>query len=159
MFRIWLDADSCPGAVRGVIKRAAEREKIECIFVANRPIPFGRSDMVKMSVVSSAEGAADDNICEKILPGDLAVTRDIPLAARLLDRGAVVMNDRGEQFTVENIREKLSLRDFMYEMRFSGITEPGNRQFGLGEVKKFAACFDRELRKLLRKQDVQNDKA
>lgn len=147
--RIWLDADSCPEAVRNVIIRAVTRENLDCSFVANRNIPFPAGSPVEMVIVPLVEGAADDYMTENILPGDLAVTRDIPLAARLLEKGAVVMNDRGELFTRENIRERLSLRDFMYELRFTGLVDPGNRQFSPREVQRFANCFDRELRKLL----------
>ncbi|MBI9104066.1 MAG: YaiI/YqxD family protein [Spirochaetales bacterium] len=158
MIKIWLDADSCPIQVRTVIIRASNREKLECTFVANRNIPFEQSDYVKMVVVEAGDGVADDYITEHIESGHIAVTRDIPLAARLLEKEAVVLNDRGEQFTQNNIKERLSLRDFMYEMRFTGVVDPGNKQFSPKEVQKFANCFDRELRKLLKAQEEVNDK-
>jgi len=154
MIRVWLDADSCPAPVRNVIIRAVKRENLLCTFVANRPIPLPGDAPVEMLVVPSREGAADDLIAAGIAPGDLAVTRDIPLAARLLERDAVVMNDRGILFTRETIRERLSVRDFMYELRFTGIVDPGNRQFGPKEVQNFANCFDRELRKLLKAREA-----
>jgi len=159
MIKIWLDADSCPTQVRTVIIRAANREKLNCTFVANRQIPFEKSDFIDMVVVAAGDGVADDYIVEHIDHRHIAVTRDIPLAARLLEKGAVVLNDRGEQFTQNNIKERLSLRDFMYEMRFTGVVDPGNKQFSPKEVQKFANCFDRELRKLLKMQEEENDKA
>ncbi len=150
MIHIWLDADSCPVAVRNIIVKAAIRENLNCTFVANRPIPLDETEIVEMVVVDAGEGVADDYITDHIQAGNLAVTRDIPLAARLIEKQAIVLNDRGEHFTPENIRERLSIRDIMYEMRFSGLKEPGIRQFGPKEVQKFSNCFDRELRKLLK---------
>ena len=74
MFHIWLDADSCPNAVRAVIIRAADREGIACIFVANREIPRKKSENVTMVVVPGTDGAADDYIVENSSPGDMVIT-------------------------------------------------------------------------------------
>ena len=152
---IWIDADSCPAQVRSILVRAAEREKIPLKFVANRSIPFRRTSQAEMIVVESTPGAADDFIQDAAEKEDMVVTRDIPLAARLLDKEVVVINDRGERFTSNEIRERLSLRNLMEDMRFSGLAADGPNLFGPREVRAFANCFDRELRKILMKRKRQ----
>ncbi len=147
--KIWIDADSCPAQVREILIRAGEREKIPCLFVANRTIPFRKSHYAEMIVVEKGPGVADDYIHEKVKEGDMVITRDIPFAARLLEEGVVVINDRGERFTPNEIKEKLSLRDLMQELRLSGLATDGQNRFGPREVQAFANCFDRELRKML----------
>lgn len=147
--KIWVDADSCPAQVREILIRAAEREKISCLFVANRKIPFRKSHYAEMVEVDKGPGVADDYIHDKVEEGDMVITRDIPFAARLLEEGVVVINDRGGRFTPNEIREKLSLRDLMQEMRLSGLATDGQNRFGPKEVHSFANCFDRELRKML----------
>ena len=149
--RIFVDADSCPQPVREIIARATERRKVEAVFAANRTIKIPESPMLSMVVVDKGEGAADDYIISEIAAGDLAVTRDIPLAAALIEKDAVVINDRGDQFTPDNIRERLSIRDLMKDFRDVGIMPEGQRTFGRRETQAFAAAFDRELTKLLKK--------
>ena len=128
--KIWIDADSCPAQVRTILVRAADREKIPLKFVANRKIPFQKSAYAEMIVVGNAPGAADNFIRRTVEGGDMVITRDIPFAARLLEEGVVVLNDRGERFTPNEIREKLSLRDLMEEMRHSGLATDGQNNFG-----------------------------
>ena len=147
--RIWIDADSCPTRVREVIARAAERVGGEAIFVAVKKPPLPGLSSVKY--VAAGDQIADDVIVERIEPGEIAITRDIPLAARLVEKGACVMNDRGDTFTTENIRERLSIRDFMHEARIAGIAQEGERSFGPREVKAFSSAFDRELMKIVNK--------
>ena len=148
--KIWVDADSCPSRVRDVICRAANRVKVETKFVANCVIPFEKNKFTKMIITEDHEGAADDYIAENIKEGDLCVTRDIPLAARLLDLNACVINDRGNQFSDINIRNRLSLRDFMKEMRMSGLAYEKHASFSLKELQNFSSTFDKVLTKLLK---------
>lgn len=147
--KIWVDADSCPRPVREIIVRAAERTGVEALFVANRPVP-GIEEGAGLVVVGKDEGAADDYIFDHSTVGDLVVTRDIPLAKRLVDRGTTVVNDRGDLFTAENVGERLSVRNFMYQLRSSGLLIPTERSFGAKETQAFANAFDRELTRLLR---------
>lgn len=150
-FSIWVDCDSCPVKVREVIAKAANRLQKKCYFVANRAIPFLQNDFTTMVVVESGEGIADDYITENCNANDLAITRDIPLAKRLLEKNLVVLNDRGEIFTLNQINERLSIRNFMYELRSSGINIESQSNFSARELQKFAAAFDKETRKLLDK--------
>lgn len=148
--RIWVDADSCPRRVRDVIQRAAARTGVPAVFVANRDVPGIEGAESKLVKVGRFEGAADEHILEHSTPRDLIVTRDIPLARRLVDRGNTVLNDRGDIFTNENVGERLSLRNFMYHLRSVGLLSVGERSFSAKEVQSFANSFDRELTRLLR---------
>jgi len=143
--RIWVDADSCPRAVREIIARAAVRRKIETLFVANHPLPDAGGPSISFVEVRKGEGEADAYIIAHAVSVDLVVTRDIPLASALVGQGLRVLNDRGELYTAENVGERLSVRDFMYELRSSGLSPERTGRFGGREAKAFADAFDREL--------------
>ena len=146
--QIWVDADSCPVRIKEIIIKAAIKRKALAIFVANRNIPLPEDKFILMILVGDEEGAADDYIINHIEEKDLAITRDIPLAAELVKKGSVVMNDRGTLFNKNNIREKLSIRNMMKDFRESGIVESGGKNFGIKEINAFSNLFDRELFKL-----------
>lgn len=146
--RIWVDADSCPRPVREIVARAAERRAIDALFVANRALPDELPERVSLVCVERGEGKADDYIRSNGAPGDLAITRDIPLAASLVERGLAVVNDRGDLYTRENVRERLSIRDFMYELRNNGLVSDRDSRYGRQEAKRFADALDRELTRL-----------
>jgi hypothetical protein len=100
-------------------------------------------------VVPHGSGEADEELVLRVEPGDLAITHDIPLAARLVEKGAVVLDDRGNLFTAENIRERLSIRDLMEYFRLAGIQTDGMISPGEREIRAFAGALDRELTRLL----------
>jgi uncharacterized protein YaiI (UPF0178 family) len=145
--KILVDADSCPRDARTVILRAVRRTGVKAYFAANHPIPD--IDGAQMLLCPAGEGAADDKLASIAAEGDLAVTRDIPLAGRLLAAGAEVLDDRGRIFTRDNIQEFLSLRNFNLELVSSGADYDRNPNYGKGDVKKFAASFDKVLTRLL----------
>jgi uncharacterized protein YaiI (UPF0178 family) len=149
--KILVDADSCPPQVREIVARAAARVRVPAVYIANRRIPFPGNDFVTGIVVPAGQGAADRSILEKTEPGDLVVTRDIPLAKLLVDAGAVVINDRGTVYTRENVGERLSLRDFSLDLIRSGIPVEQKDRYGGREVRSFAAAFDRELTRAVRR--------
>ncbi|MEW5815672.1 MAG: DUF188 domain-containing protein [Spirochaetota bacterium] len=151
--KILVDSDSCPKQVRTIIARASIREHVKAVFVANRKIPILKSDSISMVLVSPGEGGADEYILKNISQDDIVITRDIPLAAELVKRGILTMNDRGMVFSMENIGERLSMRDFMHNLRQKGINIPEEDNFGPKEVKSFADAFDREFHKLLRREN------
>jgi uncharacterized protein YaiI (UPF0178 family) len=101
-------------------------------------------------LVDHGSGVVDDYIVEHVRPGDLVITHDIPLAARVVGKGVVVLDDRGSVFTQENIRERLSVRDALAELREAGVTPAGGDTIGEREIRLFAGAFDRELTKLQR---------
>jgi len=148
--KILVDADSCPTAARELVLRAASRTKTRAIFAANRVIPGIGGEYANMTVCPSGEGSADECLAALALPGDLALTRDIPLAARLLEAGAAVLDDRGRIYTAENIREKLSLRNFTVGLAENGYDFERSSEYGKRELKAFADSFDKLLSKLLK---------
>jgi len=142
---IWIDADSCPRKVRDIIARASERTGIPALFISNRHLPVMTSPLVELRIIEDRSVTVDDAILEESRPDDIVVTRDIPLAARLLEKGCRVLNDRGDRFSGDTIRERLSLRDLMKDARERGLAGDGKRTFGRREVHAFAAALDREL--------------
>jgi hypothetical protein len=147
--KILVDADSCPRRVREIIAKAAGNYRVTCEFVANRDVPVPESPWVERTTVTAEAGSADAYLRDTVSPGDLVVTRDIPLAAELVEAGAHVLNDRGTVYTRENVHERKSIRDAMLELRATGRVEQAGRNFGAREVKAFAAALDRTLRKHL----------
>ncbi|MCL2130730.1 MAG: DUF188 domain-containing protein [Treponema sp.] len=149
--QIYVDADSCPKEAREMILRFAARLNIMAVFAANRPIPGLPKDVAKMELCPPGEGAADDRIATLSQPGDLVVSRDLPLAERLVEAGVLVMDDRGRAFTKENIREKRSLRDFTVGLAENGFDYERMASYGKKELNAFANSLDRELTRLLGK--------
>lgn len=147
---IFVDADSCPVRVREIICKAACRIKCCAVFAANRPIPLPKAPFVRMAVTDTAEQAADAYILQNAAKGDLTVTRDIPLAKLLVDKGITVINDRGTCFTEDNIDSLVSARNFMYELQANGLKPETAGSFGAKEIRKFAGCLDTHLSKLTR---------
>jgi hypothetical protein len=151
---IWVDADSCPLRVREIVVRAADRRGVDAVFVANRALPLPKARRVSQVLVPPEEGSADFYITCRVRPGDLVITRDIPLAADVLEKDITVINDRGDLFTRENIRERLSVRNFMKDLRESGLYESPSGGYGEREIRLFSAAFDRELTRLLKTRQV-----
>ena len=148
--KILVDADSCPKPARDLILKTAFRRKIRAIFAANHPIAgIGGSGngYALMELCPAGDGAADDRIVALAEPGDLAVTRDIPLAARLVEASVLVIDDRGQAYTGENIRERLSLRDFRVGLAENGLGVERTAVYGKKELKMFADTLDRALAK------------
>ncbi len=149
-FSIWVDADSCPTEVRNIIIRFAKRLEIQTTFVANREISIPQNPIFKMIVTEATQDAADNYIVSNADSNDLVITRDIPLADRLVDRNIVTINDRGLVFTHENIKEKLSIRNFNFNLYTNGIISEKTGRFGKKELNDFANCLDREIQKKLK---------
>ena len=149
-FSIWVDADSCPTEVRNIIIRFAKRLEIQTTFVANRDISIPQNPIFKMIVTEATQDAADNYIVSNANSNDLVITRDIPLADRLVERNIVTINDRGLVFTRENIKEKLSIRNFNFNLYTNGIISEKTGRFGKKELNDFSNCFDREIQKKLR---------
>jgi uncharacterized protein YaiI (UPF0178 family) len=148
--KILVDADSCPRPTREAVLRASLRTGLKVIFAANRLIPGISGNTAVMELCPPGEGSADNRIVELAHPGDLALTRDIPLAARLVEASVMVIDDRGEVYTRENIRERLSIRDFMVGLAENGLAAARPAVYGRRELKAFADSFDRLLARLIR---------
>ena len=145
--QILVDADSCHREARELVMRACKRLKIKAIFAANRLIPGLTAD-AQMELCPAGEGAADDRIAALAKPGDLVLSRDLPLAERLVDAGIIVLDDRGRVFTKENINEQRSLRDFAVDLAESGLGMERIATYSKKDLKKLADSLDRELAKL-----------
>ena len=149
---IWIDADASPRIVKEIVFRAAERLRVRVCLVANKPLKKHDSQLVSSVVVAEGPDVADDYIAENATPDDLVITADIPLAARIVGKGGVALDPRGELYTEDNVGERLSVRDLMFELRSEGFTGGGPAQFGQVDRQRFASAFDRTLTRLLRNQ-------
>ena len=147
---LWVDADACPGAVKELIVRSAIRLKISTIFVANKHISTPGSIYVSSCRIGMDPEAVDRYIIENARAGDVVVTQDIPLASILVSGDVVVMSPHGTLFTRENIGERLSIRNFMQDLRESGEITPGPRAFSQKDKQRFADTLDRVLTRCVR---------
>lgn len=148
---IWVDADACPRVIREILFRAAVRLELPVTLVANHVLPVPASKWVKAVQVEQGFDVADNFIVEQVRPDDLVITADIPLAAELIAKGAGVISPRGEQFTKNNIRQRLNMRDFMETMRSSGELSGGPPALGPRDKQEFANALDRYLARYLRR--------
>jgi uncharacterized protein len=141
--KIWIDADACPRPVKEILYRASERTKIPLVFVANQRLALPPSAYITLLHVAAGPDIADDEIAAQCAPGDLVITADIPLAARVVEKGARALDPRGTLYTDENIKQVLAMRDFMDSMRGSGVETGGPPAFGPREKNLFAGHLDR----------------
>jgi len=146
--QIWVDADACPGVIKEIIFRAAERKQIRTTLVANQILRTPPSRFIRAIQVASGFDVADAHIVDQLSAGDLVVTADIPLAAQVIERGAHALNPRGELYTTATIRERLNMRDFMEGLRAAGIETGGPAAFAQADRQAFANQFDRFLAKI-----------
>ncbi|MBA1443731.1 MAG: YaiI/YqxD family protein [Chromatiales bacterium] len=147
--QIWVDADACPKVIKEILYRAAERVQIPLILVANQPLSTPPSRYIKTIRVGSGFDVADNEIVKRLLPGDLVITADIPLAAEIIEKGGNAINPRGERYTESNIKQRLSMRNFMDELRGSGVDTGGPPSFNHGDRQAFANQLDRFLKQAL----------
>ncbi|WP_119968644.1 YaiI/YqxD family protein [Shewanella japonica] len=146
--KIWVDADACPNPVKDMLFRAADRKTIPLVLVANQLIRVPASPNISVVRVSPGFDEADNYIVEQLNAGDLVITGDIPLAADAIDKGAVVFNPRGDIYTVDNIKQRLTMRDFMEELRSSGVHTTGPNSFSQADKHAFAQALDKWLSRL-----------
>ena len=142
---IWVDADACPAVVKDILYRAAERARVPLTLVANQPLRTPPSPYIRTLQVPRGFDVADNEIARRVEPGDLVVTADIPLAAQVIERGGHALDPRGELFSPETIRERLTMRDFMDELRASGVQTGGPPPLAHGDRQRFANQLDRLL--------------
>jgi len=143
--KILVDADSCPKPVRELVLRRTSKLKIPVIFAANHAIPDAAAFGVQMEICPNTENSADDRIVELSCCGDIVITRDVPLAKRLVEKKIEVLDDRGRIFTENNINELLSLRNFMVGLADSGLGIERIANYGKKDLKTFADSLDRIL--------------
>lgn len=149
--KIWVDADACPVVVKDILFRAAERTSVKVTLVANRPMRIPPLPSIKFIQVESGLDVADNEIVKRLSPGDLVITGDIPLAGEVVEKGGHALNPRGEMYSAEDIKSRLSVRDFMDTLRASGIDTGGPPPLSQNDRKSFANKLDKFLTRYLRK--------
>lgn len=144
---IWVDADACPGVIKEILFRAAQRTRTRLTLVANQPLRTPPSKLIKAIQVPAGLDVADHRIVQSLSPGDLVVTADIPLAAEVIKHDGLALNPRGTLYTEANIGEKLASRNLMSELRDSGLVSGGPAGLGQADRQAFANQLDRLLAK------------
>ena len=145
--QIWVDADACPVAMKEILFRAANRAQVLVTLVANQPLQVPASAYIQFRQVARGFDVADNEIHQRVQAGDLVITGDIPLAADVIDKGATALNSRGELYTRENIRARLNMRDFLDNLRASGVDTGGAPALSQADRQRFANELDRWLAK------------
>ncbi|AKU11087.1 YaiI/YqxD family protein [Azoarcus sp. CIB] len=143
---IWVDADACPGVIKEILFRAAERTRRPLTLVANQTLRIPASPLIRMIQVPGGFDEADKYIATHVQAGDLVITADIPLAAAIVEKDAHALSPRGELYGKENIRELLDLRNFMDTLRSTGVETGGPAAFNAGDRQAFANRLDRLLK-------------
>jgi uncharacterized protein YaiI (UPF0178 family) len=144
---IWVDADACPTVIKEILFRAAERTGVQMTLVANTALRLPAATNLRALQVPKSFDAADKRIVELMAEGDLVVTADVPLAAAAIDKGGTALNPRGELYTKENVRERLSVRNFLDELRSGGVNTGGPPALSQRERQLFANQLDSWLAK------------
>lgn len=145
--KIWIDADACPGAIKEIVIRAADRVQVEAVFVANQLVRVPASKYLRFMQVDRGFDAADRRIVELLEPQDLVITADVPLAAAAIEKHAHALSPRGERFTPDNVRERLSIRNFMQDLREGGVRTGGPAALDARDKQAFANQLDAILAK------------
>ena len=141
--KIWVDADACPNPIKEILFRASERTGIALALIANHEVKVPPSRHISFLRVASGFDVADDEIVRRLDPGDLVITGDIPLAAEVIEAGGQALSSRGELFTTENIKARLTMRDLMESLRASGIDSGGQAPLNQADREAFADQLDR----------------
>lgn len=148
--QIWVDADACPNVIKDILFRAATRARVLLTLVANQLLRTPPSPYIKAIQVPSGFDVADSKIVQQMQSGDLVITADIPLAALVIEKGGHALNPRGQFYTIENIRERLAMRNFMDELRNTGVNTGGPAVLSLSDRQAFANQLDRFLTRVRR---------
>lgn len=145
---IWVDADACPKVIKDILFRAATRTEIPLTLVANQTLHVPPSPFIRSVQVPAGFDVADNEIVKRVAAGDLVITSDLPLAAEVIEKGGHVLSHRGEWYSAANIRPLLNMRDFMDNLRASGVQTGGPPPMSQTERQAFAGHLDRFLASL-----------
>ncbi|MCX5854973.1 MAG: YaiI/YqxD family protein [Deltaproteobacteria bacterium] len=153
--QIYVDADGFPSAAKDLLIRAVIRLQVSLVFVANKPVRYEPSANISSMIVPEGPDIADDRIVELVEPGDLVITADIPLADRVVAKGAFALNYRGKLYTEDNIKDRLAMRDLMNELRDGGMMTGGPSAFGKKDCQAFVNQLDSFLIRHLKNKNSQ----
>jgi uncharacterized protein len=148
--KIWIDADACPKIIKEIIFKVSARLKIDVTLVANNYLSIPDAPNISFIQVEQGADIADLYIVEHLSKSDLVITADIPLAALVVEKECTAINPRGEIYTEENISERLSIRDFMQDLRDGGVETGGPASLGPKDKQTFTNSLDRLLTKMLK---------
>jgi uncharacterized protein YaiI (UPF0178 family) len=145
MMQILVDADACPAVCKDILYRVADKRQLQLTLVANSLLRVPGSRFIRAVQVPAGPDVADQEIVRMVMPGDLVITADIPLASLVLEKQGYALNPRGDFFTADNIAQQLTMRAFMEELRSGGVDTGGPAPYGNGDRQNFANQLDRHL--------------
>ena len=145
---IYVDGDACP--VKNEVYKVARRYGCKVIVVANSSLNVPGDPLIEVVVVAGF-GAADDAIAELIGPADIAITADIPLAARCVERGAEVVDPKGKLLSDRTIGEAIATRNLMAELREGGSVTGGPAPMTPKDRSRFLATLDTAVNRAIRR--------
>ncbi len=151
-FQIWVDADACPAAIKQILYRTARRLEVELTLVANQSMHIPSSELIRLMLVSEGAEVADDKIIEMLAPGDVVITGDIPLAARVVEREGIAIGVRGELFDDNSVHDRLASRDLMEQFRSAGVDTSGPKPLTHKDIQTFSNLLDRTLTQCLKER-------
>lgn len=149
-FRIWIDADACPGPIKEILFRTAKRLEVLTVLVANQSMQVPRTPFVRLMLVTHGANEADDRIIDMMCAGDIVITGDIPLAARVVEKQGLAIGIRGELYDDRSVHDRLAARDLMEQFRAAGVETSGPKPLNQKDAQAFANQLDRTLTRLLR---------
>lgn len=146
--KIWLDADACPRGAKELLYRAAKRDRLELILVANQEMSIPKSPWIRLVLVEQGFDVADAHIVDRVTDGDLVITADIPLAAQVVDKGALAIDPRGTVYDHDNVKEKLATRNLLAALRDEGMLGGGPPPYTASDRHRFASALNVTLQRL-----------
>lgn len=146
--KILIDADACPVAIKEIIFRTIKRLQIPLIVVANQTMRVPVSDLITVETVPHGADVADNRIVELMVAGDVVITGDIPLAARVVEKQGVAIGTRGQLYDEESVHGRLATRNLMDQIRAAGVETSGPKPLTQKDVQTFANTLDRTLTRL-----------
>ena len=149
MTEIYIDADACP--VKDEVYRVAERYGLKVYLVTNGSVRGPVVPWIERVIVADSFDAADDWIAQRVQPADIAITNDIPLAARCLKAGAQALAPNGRAFTTDSIGSALASRELMSQLRDMGVASGGPPPFSKRDRSQFLQALDKAVQQAMRK--------
>ena len=153
-FQIWVDADACPAAIKEILFRTSRRLQVALILVANQTMRVPSSSLIQLMTVPDGADVADNKIIELLQPGDVVITGDIPLAARVVEQAGIAIGVRGELLDDSSVHDRLASRDLMEQFRAAGVDTRGPKPLTQKDLQTFANQLDRMLTLSLRKRST-----
>ena len=146
MTALYIDADACP--VKAEAERVASRHKVKMYVVSNGGLRPSQNPLVETIIVPDGPDVADMWIAERAGQGDVVITGDIPLAAKCIERGALVLKHNGEALSAANIGNVLATRDLMADLRAADpFRQGGGKSFTKSDRSRFLSALESTLRK------------